>query len=103
MRVHAHSYCRIQDSDRICDRIVLLIGFGIGNWVTAICFVVGALFSTLAGYFGMNVATKANVRTANAARESGMNKALSIAFSGGAVMGMCVAGLGALGVSVVYI
>ena len=63
----------------------------------------GALFSTLAGYFGMNVATKANVRTANAARESGMNKALSIAFSGGAVMGMCVAGLGALGVSVVYI
>ena len=83
--------------------LFLLIGFVIGNWVTAICFVVGALFSTLAGYFGMNVATKANVRTANAARESGMNKALSIAFSGGAVMGMCVAGLGALGVSVVYI
>lgn len=83
--------------------LFLLIVFGIGNWVTAICFVVGALFSTLAGYFGMNVATKANVRTANAARESGMNKALSIAFSGGAVMGMCVAGLGALGVSVVYI
>ena len=83
--------------------LFLLIGFGIGNWVTAICFVVGALFSTLAGYFGMNVATKANVRTANAARESGMNKALSIAFSGGAVMGMCVVGLGALGVSVVYI
>lgn len=83
--------------------LFLLIGFGIGNWVTAICFVVGALFSTLAGYFGMNVATKANVRTANAARESGMNKALPIAFSGGAVMGMCVAGLGALGVSVVYI
>ena len=83
--------------------LFLLIGFGIGNWVTAICFVVGSLFSTLAGYFGMNVATKANVRTANAARESGMNKALSIAFSGGAVMGMCVAGLGALGVSVVYI
>ncbi|WP_073962947.1 sodium-translocating pyrophosphatase [Mediterraneibacter gnavus] len=83
--------------------LFLLIGFGIDNWVTAICFVVGALFSTLAGYFGMNVATKANVRTANAARESGMNKALSIAFSGGAVMGMCVAGLGALGVSVVYI
>lgn len=83
--------------------LFLLIGFEIGNWVTAICFVVGALFSTLAGYFGMNVATKANVRTANAARESGMNKALSIAFSGGAVMGMCVAGLGALGVSVVYI
>lgn len=83
--------------------LFVLIGVGIGNWITAVCFVVGALFSTLAGYFGMNVATKANVRTANAAKESGMNKALSIAFSGGAVMGMCVVGLGALGVSLVYI
>lgn len=70
--------------------LFLLIGFGLGNWVTAVCFIVGALFSTLAGYFGMNVATKANVRTANAAKEGGMNKALSIAFSGGAVMGMSV-------------
>ena len=83
--------------------LFVLIGIGIGNWVTAICFVVGALFSTVAGYCGMTVATKANVRTAHAAKESGMNKALSIAFSGGAVMGMCVAGLGALGVSLVYI
>ena len=83
--------------------LFVLIGIGIGSWVTAVCFVVGALFSTVAGYCGMTVATKANVRTANAARESGMNKALTIAFSGGAVMGMCVAGLGALGVSVVYI
>ena len=83
--------------------LFVLIGIGIGNWVTAICFVVGALFSTVAGYCGMTVATKANVRTANAAKESGMNKALSIAFSGGSVMGMCVAGLGALGVSLVYI
>ena len=83
--------------------LFVLIGLGVGNWVTAVCFVVGALFSTIAGYCGMTVATKANVRTANAAKESGMNKALSIAFSGGAVMGMCVAGLGALGVSLVYI
>ena len=83
--------------------LFVLIGLGIGNWVTAICFVVGAVFSTAAGYAGMNVATKANVRTANAAREKGMNQALSIAFSGGAVMGMCVAGLGVLGVSVIYI
>ena len=51
----------------------------------------------------MSVATKANVRTANAAREAGMNRALSIAFSGGAVMGMCVAGLGVLGVSLIYV
>lgn len=83
--------------------LFVAIGFGIGNWVTAVCFVVGALFSTAAGYCGMTVATKANVRTANAAKESGMNKALSIAFSGGAVMGMCVAGLGVLGVSLIYV
>ncbi|MCD8098929.1 MAG: sodium-translocating pyrophosphatase [Lachnospiraceae bacterium] len=83
--------------------LFVLIGIGIGSWVTAVCFVVGALFSTAAGYCGMTVATKANVRTANAARESGMNKALSIAFAGGTVMGMCVAGLGALGVSLIYI
>lgn len=83
--------------------LFLLIGFGLGNWVTAVCFIVGALFSTLAGYFGMNVATKANVRTANAAKESGMNKALSIAFSGGAVMGMSVVGLGLLGITAIYL
>lgn len=82
--------------------LFILIAFGI-NIVTAVSFVVGAIFSTLAGYFGMSVATKANVRTANAARIGGMNKALSIAFSGGAVMGMSVVGLGLLGVSAVYI
>lgn len=81
--------------------LFVLICFGI-NITTAICFAVGALFSTLAGYFGMNVATKANVRTANGARTGGMNKALSTAFSGGAVMGMSVVGLGLFGVSVVY-
>ena len=82
--------------------LFVLIGLGIGNWITAVCFVCGALFSTLAGYCGMQVATRANVRTANAARNSGMNKALSIAFSGGAVMGMCVAGFGVLGVGLIY-
>ena len=73
------------------------------NLQTGICFLLGALFSICAGYFGMKVATKANVRTANAAMESGMNKALNVAFSGGAVMGMCVVGLGILGVGVLYI
>ncbi len=79
---------------------VLALGI---NLATAVSFVVGAVFSTLAGFFGMKVATKANVRTANAAREGGMNQALSVAFSGGAVMGMCVVGLGVLGLGIVYI
>ena len=83
--------------------LFIAIGLGLGSWITALCFLFGALFSILAGYIGMNVATKANVRTANAARESGMNKALSIAFSGGSVMGMCVVGLGLLGASVLFL
>jgi K(+)-stimulated pyrophosphate-energized sodium pump len=82
--------------------LFVILGLGIG-WSTALCFLVGALFSALAGFFGMQVATKANVRTANAAKESGMNKALSVAFSGGAVMGMAVVGLGIIGVSVLYL
>ena len=83
--------------------LFIAIGLGLGSWITALCFLFGAMFSILAGYIGMNVATKANVRTANAARESGMNKALSIAFSGGSVMGMCVVGLGLLGASVLFL
>ena len=78
--------------------ITIFIDFG-----TAVCFVIGACFSILAGFFGMRVATKANVRTANAALTGGMNKALSVAFSGGSVMGMCVVGLGLLGCSLIYI
>lgn len=82
--------------------LFVILGFGI-NWQTAICFAVGAIFSALAGFFGMTVATKANVRTANAAKESGMNKALNIAFSGGAVMGMVVVGLGLLGLGALWL
>ena len=70
-------------------------------WI-AVSFVVGALCSGLAGYFGMRVATLANVRTANAARK-GLNQALRIAFSGGSVMGMNVVGLGVLGISLLFI
>lgn len=84
--------------------VILLVAIGLFiDWITAICFLCGALFSILAGYIGMNVATKANVRTANAAKTNGMNKALAIAFSGGSVMGMCVVGLGLLGASVLFI
>ena len=82
--------------------LFVLIGCFI-DWLTALCFVLGALCSILAGFFGMKVATRANVRTANAAMEHGMNRALSVAFSGGSVMGMCVVGLGLLGCSLIYI
>lgn len=68
---------------------------------TAVCFVSGAIFSILTGYFGMIAATKANVRTAEAAR-GGIAPALKIAFSGGAVMGLGVVGLGVLGLSACY-
>ncbi len=84
--------------------VVLFVIIAIGlDPLTAVCFLIGAVFSALAGFFGMQVATKANVRTANAAKESGMNKALSVAFSGGSVMGMSVVGLGLLGVGTLYI
>lgn len=79
------------------------IWLGLGSITTAVAFLVGALFSVLAGYFGMKVATRANVRTANAARTGGINEALRVAFSGGTVMGMCVVGLGLIGASILYI
>ena len=81
--------------------LFVLIGLFI-TWLTAVCFLIGAVFSVCAGYVGMNVATKANVRTAAAAKSSGMNKALGVAFSGGSVMGMCVVGLGLLGCAAIY-
>ena len=80
--------------------LFVLIGACI-DWVTACLYVFGALLSVLAGFFGMKVATLGNVRTANAAMESGMNKALKIAFRSGAVMGLCVSGLGLLGLGIV--
>lgn len=84
--------------------LFLLIGFLLPNgWLTAVCFLTGALFSTLAGYFGMSVATKANVRTANAAQSGSLQKALKVAFSGGAVMGLSVVGLGIIGVSIIFL
>lgn len=66
--------------------------------VTAILFIFGALFSILAGYFGMQAATKGNVRTAAAAMNGSMNEALKVAFRSGAIMGLCVVGLGLFGV-----
>lgn len=82
--------------------LFVIIGFGTGNWLTAVCFLVGSAFSTVAGYLGMSAAIRANCRTANAARFHGMPRALSLAFSGGSVMGMAVVGLGLLGVGLLY-
>ncbi len=82
--------------------LTVVLGFGI-NWVTAILYVCGSAFSVLAGYFGMQVATRGNVRTAAAAESGGMNKALKVAFRSGAVMGLCVVGLGILGVGLAFL
>src|SRR6478736_4931535 len=72
------------------------------HWSIALAFVLGAFFSALAGFIGMKVATKANVRTAQAARTS-LSKALNVSFTGGAVMGVGVAGLAVLGLGGSYI
>lgn len=82
--------------------LAIILAVGLKSLPTAICFVVGAIFSVLAGFIGMKVATKANVRTTNAAWNHGLGKALDIAFSGGAVMGMSVVGLGILGITFAY-
>jgi K(+)-stimulated pyrophosphate-energized sodium pump len=82
--------------------LFVIIGLAI-NWTSAVLYVCGACLSVLAGFFGMNVATKGNVRTANAAMTSGMPKALKVAFRSGAVMGLCVAGLGLLGLGLVVV
>lgn len=94
----------------ICFAILLtVLGFipafataeGVG-WRSAICFVVGALFSGATGWLGMYTATKANARTAMKADEEGMSQALKTAFSGGAILGLSVAGLGLLGLTALF-
>jgi len=72
------------------------------SWIISIAFIIGAVFSAVAGYIGMKIATKANVRTAQAARTS-LSKALQVSFTGGSVMGMGVAGLAVLGLSLLFI
>ena len=81
--------------------ILLILGNSSWNKLVAVSFIVGAFCSGLAGFIGMRVATKANVRTAHAARK-GLNLALRIAFSSGSVMGMSVVGLGILGLSTLF-
>ena len=89
--------------------LLALLGFipalkgveGIG-WQSALCFVVGALFSGIAGWIGMSIATRANARTAMKAKEEGMSGALKTAFGGGAVLGLSVAGFGLLGLVLIF-
>lgn len=87
----------------VCFVIVLgAVLFLVINPLTALSFIVGALLSAMAGYIGMRVATEANVRTAQSARK-GVSQALTLAFSSGTIMGMMVAGLGLLGLGILYI
>ncbi|MGL5648092.1 MAG: sodium-translocating pyrophosphatase [Clostridium sp.] len=84
---------------------IIVLSIVIGGFLSiqaAFAFIVGALFSMIAGYLGMKIAVKANVRTANAAKE-GIKKALDIAFSGGAVMGLCVVGFGIVGLTILVL
>lgn len=102
--IHEGAMAFIQREYKILSFFVIALFISIGmflNWPTAISFLVGGLASAMAGFIGMSVATKANVATANAARES-RDKALAIAFSGGSVMGMSVVGLGILGLGILY-
>ena len=80
---------------------VLLLVSPLG-WMTALSFAVGAITSAAAGYLGMFAATKANVRTTAAAQESGAASALTVAFYGGSIMGLCVASLGLIGLGSLY-
>jgi len=81
--------------------LFLAVGFGI-SWSTAIAFMLGTILSASTGLIGMLTSTRANVRTASSAMTGGMNKALSVAFSGGAVMGLSVVGFGYFGLGILF-
>ena len=84
--------------------LILIFGIYIGLGISStIAFIVGALSSSITGFIGMYTATKANVRTATAAQNSGVSDSLSVAFFGGSIMGLTVAAMGLLGLGLLYI
>ncbi len=86
----------------IAALLLAVMGYSSSDWIICIAFIIGAFFSALAGFIGMGIATKANVRTAHAARTS-LSKALAVSFGGGSVMGLGVAGLAVLGLGGLFI
>jgi K(+)-stimulated pyrophosphate-energized sodium pump len=104
-QIHSGAMAFLRAEYRILAPFVVIVAAGLGWAVganTAIAFVMGALCSLAAGFFGMKAATRANVRTSEAARAEGQGPALRVAFNGGAVMGLSVAALGLLGIGLVF-
>src|SRR3990172_5955528 len=104
-QIHLGAMVFLKREYRILAVFIVVVASLLGIFIsplTAVAFVGGAISSILAGLFGMNAATRANVRTANAAKESGQAAALLIAFSGGSVMGLAVASLGLVGVGFLF-
>jgi len=81
--------------------MAIILGVAFANYHLAIAYILGSLCTTAAAYFGMNAAVRANVRTANSARK-GLDKALPVAYFGGAVMGLSIVGMAVLGTSILY-
>ncbi len=105
IRIGANAFIRYEY--KIVAIIGLIVAAALGiliSWQTACAFIIGALMSASAGWVGMKIATYANVRVTNRARESGdLGKTLKVAFKGGSVMGLCVAGFALLGILIVYV